>query len=55
MLTNAMLNEGVPGKDTTAIAAGFEDLGASFSNGSYRDMAVAACAACPTPTSGPRR
>ncbi len=41
MLTNAMLNEGVPGKDTTAIAAGFEDLGASFSNGSYRDMAVA--------------
>ncbi|MBV6258266.1 insulinase family protein, partial [Pseudomonas aeruginosa] len=33
MLTNAMLNEGVPGKDTTAIAAGFEDLGASFSNG----------------------
>ncbi|WP_334223048.1 pitrilysin family protein [Pseudomonas aeruginosa] len=41
MLTNAMLNEGVPGKDTTAIAAGFEDLGASLSNGSYRDMAVA--------------
>ncbi|KAF1069987.1 MAG: putative zinc protease [Pseudomonas citronellolis] len=41
MLTNAMLNEGVPGKDTNAIAAGFEDLGADFSNGSYRDMAVA--------------
>lgn len=41
MLTNAMLNEGVPGKDTSAIAAGFEDLGASFGNGSYRDMAVA--------------
>ncbi|SDI26660.1 M16 family metallopeptidase [Pseudomonas panipatensis] len=41
MLTNAMLNEGVPGKDTSAIAAGFEDLGADFSNGSYRDMAVA--------------
>ncbi|AMO74018.1 M16 family metallopeptidase [Pseudomonas citronellolis] len=41
MLTNAMLNEGVPGKDTSAIAAGFEDLGADFMNGSYRDMAVA--------------
>lgn len=41
MLTNAMLNEGVPGKDTSAIAAGFEDLGADFSNGSYRDMAIA--------------
>lgn len=41
MLTNAMLNEGVPGKDTSAIAAGFEDLGADFSNGSYRDMALA--------------
>ncbi|MAB96787.1 MAG: peptidase M16 [Pseudomonadaceae bacterium] len=41
MLTNAMLNEGVPGKDVSAIAAGFEDLGADFGNGSYRDMAVA--------------
>ncbi len=41
MLTNAMLNEGVPGKDTSAIAAGFDDLGANFGNGSYRDMAVA--------------
>jgi len=40
MLTNAMLNEGVPGKDVSAIAAGFEDLGASFGNGAYRDMAV---------------
>ncbi len=40
MLTNAMLNEGVPGKDVGAIAAGFEDLGASFGNGAYRDMAV---------------
>ncbi|WP_437879610.1 M16 family metallopeptidase [Pseudomonas sp. LRF_L74] len=39
-LTNAMLNEGVPGKDVSAIAAGFEGLGADFSNGSYRDMAV---------------
>ncbi|MGE8361872.1 M16 family metallopeptidase [Pseudomonas sp.] len=41
MLTNAMLNEGVPGKDVGAIAAGFESLGADFGNGAYRDMAVA--------------
>ncbi|MFB4392733.1 MULTISPECIES: M16 family metallopeptidase [unclassified Pseudomonas] len=40
-LTNAMLNEGVAGKDVTAIAQGFEGLGADFGNGSYRDMAVA--------------
>lgn len=40
-LTNAMLNEGVPGKDVGAIAAGFEGLGAEFGNGAYRDMAVA--------------
>jgi zinc protease len=40
MLTNAMLNEGVEGKDVTAIAEGFEGLGAEFGNGSYRDMAV---------------
>ncbi|MDA7088822.1 pitrilysin family protein [Pseudomonas sp. SA3-5] len=40
MLTNAMLNEGVPGKDVGAIAASFENLGAEFGNGSYRDMAV---------------
>ena len=39
-LTNAMLNEGVPGKDVSAIAAGFEGLGAEFGNGAYRDMAV---------------
>ena len=39
-LTNAMLNEGVPGKDVSAIAEGFEGLGAEFGNGSYRDMAV---------------
>ncbi|MDR2306234.1 MAG: insulinase family protein [Paucimonas sp.] len=39
-LTNAMLNEGVAGKDVTAIAEGFENLGADFGNGSYRDMAV---------------
>ncbi|WP_296216694.1 M16 family metallopeptidase [Pseudomonas sp. UBA2684] len=41
MLTNAMLNEGVPGKDVGAIASGFEGLGADFGNGAYRDMAVA--------------
>jgi len=41
LLTNAMLNEGVPGKDTTAIAEGFEGLGAQFGNGAYRDMALA--------------
>lgn len=40
-LTNAMLNEGVAGKDVNAIAQGFEGLGADFGNGAYRDMAVA--------------
>jgi zinc protease len=40
MLTNAMLNEGVPGKDVGAIAAGFENLGANFGNGAFRDMAI---------------
>lgn len=41
LLTNAMLNEGVAGKDVEAIAQGFEGLGAEFGNGAYRDMAVA--------------
>jgi len=41
MLTNAMLNEGVKGKDVEKIAQGFEGLGAEFGNGAYRDMAVA--------------
>ncbi len=41
LLTNAMLNEGVAGKDVSAIAQGFESLGAVFGNGAYRDMAVA--------------
>lgn len=40
MLTNAMLNEGIVGKDVTQIAEGFENLGAEFGNGAYRDMAV---------------
>ncbi|QKZ07267.1 M16 family metallopeptidase [Pseudomonas eucalypticola] len=41
LLTNAMLNEGVAGKNVEAIAQGFEGLGADFGNGAYRDMAVA--------------
>ncbi|WP_213878427.1 pitrilysin family protein [Pseudomonas sp. dw_358] len=40
LMTNAMLNEAVPGLDVEGIARGFENLGASFSNSSYRDMAV---------------
>ncbi|MDD1148555.1 insulinase family protein [Pseudomonas sp. TNT2022 ID357] len=40
LLTNAMLNEGVPGKDVGAIAQGFESLGADIGNGAYKDMAV---------------
>ena len=41
LVTNAMLNEGVKGKNVSAIAEGFEGLGADFGNGSYRDMAIA--------------
>jgi len=41
LITNAMLNEGVKGKNVGAIAEGFEGLGADFNNGSYRDMAIA--------------
>lgn len=41
LITNAMLNEGVKGKNVSAIAEGFEGLGADFGNGSYRDMAIA--------------
>ncbi|OPA96531.1 peptidase M16 [Pseudomonas fluorescens] len=40
LLTNAMLNEGVPGKDVSQIASGFEGLGADFGNGAFRDMAL---------------
>ncbi|MFJ5299881.1 M16 family metallopeptidase [Pseudomonas sp. NPDC088368] len=40
LVTNAMLNEGVKGKNVSAIAEGFEGLGADFGNGSYRDMAL---------------
>ena len=39
-LTSAMLNEGTGTLDAGQIAARFEDLGAEFSSGSYRDMAV---------------
>jgi zinc protease len=41
LLTNAMLNEGVAGKDVGAIAQGFEGLGADFGNGAFKDMALA--------------
>ncbi|KAF0867420.1 pitrilysin family protein [Pseudomonas sp. LD120] len=40
LLTNAMLNEGVAGKDVGSIARGFESLGADIGNGAYKDMAV---------------
>lgn len=36
-----MLDEGTPTRDTTAIAAAFEQVGASFGASAYRDMAVA--------------
>ena len=39
-LTNAMLDEGTGSLDAGQIAARFEDLGAEFSSGSYRDMAI---------------
>lgn len=48
-LTNAMLNEGVTGKNVGAIAQGFEGLGADFSNGSYKDMAIASLRSLSTP------
>ncbi|MBU2713217.1 M16 family metallopeptidase [Zooshikella harenae] len=40
-ITNGLLAEGTSNKDAAQIAAGFEQLGAQFSNGSYRDMAIA--------------
>ena len=39
-LTNAMLNQGTGKLNAGDIATRFEDLGAQFSSGSYRDMAV---------------
>lgn len=50
MMTNAMFDEGVPGKDVTAIAQGFEGLGAQFGNGAYRDMAVLSLRSLSDPT-----
>lgn len=41
LVTNGMLNEGIEGMDSGAIAAGFEKLGAQYSNSSHRDMALA--------------
>ncbi|WP_339844024.1 pitrilysin family protein [uncultured Halopseudomonas sp.] len=41
MVTNGMLNEGIEGMDSGAIAAGFEKLGAEYDNSSHRDMALA--------------
>lgn len=49
MMTNAMLNEGIEGMDVTAIAEGFENLGAQFGNGSYRDMAIASLRSLSSP------
>lgn len=40
-MTNGMLNEGSAEQDAGAIAAGFERLGAQFTNSSHRDMALA--------------
>lgn len=40
-LVNSMLNEGTENLSVDDIARKFEGLGASFSNGSYRDMAIA--------------
>ncbi|HLR17447.1 MAG TPA: pitrilysin family protein [Alcanivoracaceae bacterium] len=39
-LTNAMLDQGSEGHSVDDIAVGFENLGAAFGLGSYRDMAV---------------
>lgn len=44
VLTNAMLNEGVAGKDVGAIAQGFEGLGADFGNGATRTWRWLRCA-----------
>lgn len=40
-MTNAMLNEGTGDQDAGTIAAGFERLGAQFTNSAHRDMALA--------------
>jgi zinc protease len=53
-LTNAMLNEGVAGKDVSAIAEGFEGLGADFGNGPTATWRWPRCAASAPPTSASR-
>lgn len=40
-VANRMLDDGTTTRDASAIARGFESVGAEFSAGSYRDMAVA--------------
>lgn len=40
-VTNRMLDEGTPTRDTTQIANAFENVAAEFRQSSYRDMAVA--------------
>jgi zinc protease len=39
-VVNSMLDEGTATRDTSAIAAAFEQVGASYSSSSHRDMAV---------------
>lgn len=39
-LANRMLDDGTPTRDASAIARGFESVGAQYNAGSYRDMAV---------------
>lgn len=48
-LTNGMLAEGTDERDAGEIAAGFERLGAQFSNSSHRDMALASLRSLSTP------
>jgi zinc protease len=49
-----MLNEGVAGKDVSAIAQGFEGLGADFGNGPTATWRSPRCAASAPPTSASR-
>lgn len=39
-LVSRMIDEGTTSRDTTAIAAAFDNLGANFSAASYRDMSI---------------
>lgn len=51
LLTNAMLNEGVPGKDVGQIAAGFEGLGRISATAPTAIWRWCRCAASVPPTS----